>query len=303
MRDTGFEIRDTGYGIRDTAALAAACLAGAALSCAGAAGGSVAAQPSPAAAEARTRAEPVRPVRHLPRLRANIANAERYVVKDVCEREGIRQIARILQRHDFEEMWAFLPRAHGARDCQWHEIGRGEKSDRHGSYLRVDMGYLAELMAANTEIHLVHFHPRKYFECASRGDCPKRTAGRSAAPDERWVTDLVFSMPSPSDVHFMMEATSRFFRRHEGRGTIRHSVVTPYGVVDYGLTEQGLAKYEAERNGRSEGLYITWVMAGALDSERVAQVVTENPGSLGAAVPRLARTLNTEFLRLAHRQN
>lgn len=245
--------------------------------------------------------ELVRQVRYLPHLRANFSNAERYVVKGVCERQGIRQISRILRESYVEEMWAFLPRARGTRDCEWHEIGRQETSEHDMSNLRVDMGYLAEIMADNTEIYLLHFHPLKYFECAARRDCRKQAAaGGTAAFDRRWITDLVFSMPSPSDVHFMMDVTSRFFRRHQGRGKIRHGVVTPYGVVDYGLTDKGLARYDSERHGRSEGLYVAWVVASALDNDHVERIVRDNPRSISAAVQRLARALNTEFLRVVH---
>jgi hypothetical protein len=73
--------------------------------------------------------------------------------------------------------------------------------------------------------------------------------------------------------------------------------------VDYGLTDKGLAKYDSERNGRSEGLYITWVVASALDDDRVTLIVKENPLSIRAAVRRLAQTLNTEFLRVVHTPN
>jgi hypothetical protein len=241
-------------------------------------------------------AEPVRVATYSTYLRANSSNAERYIVKGLCERDGIRQISSILQRSEVEEMWAFLP-----RECQWHEIGREEKSEAARSVLRVDMDYLAGLMAANADIHLVHFHPARYFECAARADCPKRArSSRAAIPDKRWITDLVYSMPSPSDVLFMMNVTSRFYRSHHAHGTILHKVVTPYGVVDYGLTAQGLARYDSERNGRSQGIYIPMVMASALDDDRVEQVVKENPRSISAAVPRLARSLNTEFLRIEH---
>jgi hypothetical protein len=247
------------------------------------------------------RVEPIRQVTYTPHLRANSVNAERYVVKGLCEGQGIREISEILKHADFEEMWAFLPRAHGAGECEWHEIGREEKSGRNRSTLRVDMNYLAELIAGNPEIHVLHFHPLKYFECATREECPKQAAaGQTAGVDKRWIADLVFSMPSPSDVHFMMNVTSRFFRRHLGRGKIKHSVVTPYGVVEYGLTGKGLARYDAERDGRSEGLYITWVVASALDDDRVEGVIKEKPASLSAAVPKLARTLNSEFLRVVH---
>jgi hypothetical protein len=232
-------------------------------------------------------AEPARPVRYSTELRANAANTERYVADGVCERRGLRQMQQILKRAELEEMWAFLPRG-----CQWHEIGREEQSGSDTATLRVDMAYLEKLMAENAEIHVYHFHPLKYFECARDAGCPQRSF------DRRWITDLVFAMPGASDVHFMMDVTSRFHLRRPAGGTIKHRVVTPYGVVDYGLTGQGLAKYDAERNGRSEGLYITWVVAAALDDERVERLIEEHPGSLVDGARRLARSLNTKFLRV-----
>ncbi|MBI4203571.1 MAG: hypothetical protein HY527_00980, partial [Betaproteobacteria bacterium] len=154
--------------------------------------------------------EPARQIKHSPELVANNTNTERYVVNGVCEHQGIREISRILKNSDFEEMWAFLPRARITQDCQWHEIGREEKSEGDSAYLRVDMAYLESLMAENTEIHVVHFHPLKYFECAADAGCPKEAAaGGNRSFDKRWIADLVFSMPSPSDVHFMMDVTSR----------------------------------------------------------------------------------------------
>lgn len=243
--------------------------------------------------------EPARGVRHSAHLRANVSSSERYVVKGVCESQGIREISRILRRSAFEEMWVFLPRARGLQDCQWHEIGREERSDPDNAYLRADMEYLEALMADHTEIHVVHFHPLKYFECAAQAGCAQ-AAGQTRPPDPRWVTDLVFSMPSPSDVHFMMDVTSRFHGRHQGRGTIRHKVVTPHGVVDYGLTDAGLAKFDSEKFGRSEGLYITWVMASKLANDHVEGVIKDHPGNLDNAVRRLAQTLNTEFLWVMH---
>jgi hypothetical protein len=263
------------------------------------AGKSIAADGPPAGAGSG--AEPVRPISYLPQLRANASNAVRDVVNGVCEREGVRQISQILKRSDFEEMWVFLPRANGTRQCQWHEIGRGERSAGDSARLRVDMEYLKTLMAANTELQIYHFHPLKFFECASRTDCSGATAPvETASFDRRWITDLVFSMPSPSDVHFMMDVTARFHRRYQRMGTMKHKVVTPYGVVNYGLTDAGLVRYEAERFGRSEGLYITWVAASRLADEHVEGVIRERPGSIIAAVRRLAQTLNTQYLWVSH---
>ena len=253
------------------------------------------------AAAAGSEAEPARQISYASKLRANATNIKRYVVGGICEQQGIRQISQILKRSDFEEMWAFLPHAHGTQQCQWHEIGRKEESESDAAHLRVDMRYLEKLMAENAELYVYHFHPLKYFECASHADCPRTaTPGKSDSFDPRWITDLVFSMPSPSDVHFMMDVTARFYRRHQTLAMIKHKVVTPYGVVAYGLTQEGLAKFEAERFGRSEGLYITWLTASRLADDHVEEVIRDRPGSIGSAVQRLAQTLNNRFLQVTH---
>jgi len=250
---------------------------------------------------AGSKTEPFRPVSYLSQLGVNISNAERYVVSGVCEREGIHQISRILKHSDFEEMWAFLPRANGSGECQWHEIGRSEKSGKNSAHLRVDLEYLGQLMAANAAIYIYHFHPLKYFDCAAHPDCSRAMVpGRRETFDRRWISDLVFSMPSPSDIHFMMEQTSRFYRRFQRVGTIKHKVVTPYGVVNYGLTDAGLVKFEVERYGRSEGLYITWVATSRLADDRVEGIIEESEGSIMAAVRRLAHTLNSPYLWVTH---
>ena len=252
-------------------------------------------------ASSGSEAEPARPASYSPKLRANVSNSERYIVKGVCERQGVWQISQILKRSEFEEMWAFLPRTHGTQDCQWHEIGREENSEKDSAHVRVDRAYLETLMAANTELYVYHFHPLKYFKCASHADCAAAAArGQPGSFDRRWIGDLVYSMPSPSDVHFMMDVTSSWTRLHRGLGTIKHKVVTPYGVVAYELTGKGLARFEAERFGRSEGLYIMWVAASRLADDHVARVIKERPGSIIAAVRRLAQTLNSEFLGVSY---
>lgn len=263
--------------------------------------------PDASAADAELRAanpetERPRDIKRASRLVANSANGVRYVVTGVCEAAGIRQIAEVLKHAAHEEMWAFLPRANGGDDCQWHEIGRQEEAGRDGAYVRVDMAYLEGLVTNNAEIRLVHFHPLRFFDCAADPSCPKEAVPeQSGLVDKRWITDLLFSMPSPSDVHFMMDVSSRFHKHHRGRGRIAHKVITPYGVVDYGLTGEGLAKFEYEMYSRSEGRYITWVVASGLADESIEAVVKEHPNGIAAAVRALARSLNTQFLRVEHR--
>ena len=76
--------------------------------------------------------------------------------------------------------------------------------------------------------------------------------------------------------------------------------ISPYGIVDYALTEKGLEKYEVERFGRSEGLCIAWVTASRLADDRVEKIVRDNPGDLVETVGKLAQTLNSEYLRVSY---
>jgi hypothetical protein len=58
----------------------------------------------------------------------------------------------------------------------------------------------------------------------------------------------------------------------------------------------GQSPFPRHRKGR----YITWVMASELMDDSVELAVKDHPGSIVAAARRLAQTLNTGFLRLAH---
>ncbi|MDX1433163.1 MAG: hypothetical protein R3286_12015 [Gammaproteobacteria bacterium] len=249
----------------------------------------------------RTESAPARPVQIVDTLATNASNVTRFVVNGLCEAEGVAAIEQLVRRSTTEEMWVFIPGS-GDAVCQWHELGDNESSGTDAAYVRVDRAYLGELMRSHAELHLYHYHPLAYFDCLADAGCREGAAdvARAAGPDPRLISDIRFAMPSPSDIHFMMEATSRFHELRPRDATVEHWVITPYGRVRYGLTEAGRARFDADKDSRSQGLYITWVAADALTDESIATFIAAHPGDVAAALGRLTRSLNTANLHVIH---
>lgn len=250
--------------------------------------------PGVGAAESVRARRPDRPVQLVPRLEINAENAKRFVTHGKCEREGIREIAALLTGSRIEELWAFLPVGPASGACEWHEIGRNERSGSDQAYVDVDWEYLDALMRVNDRVHLYHFHPLAYFDFTNRSASGVRGTSTEAA----MVTDLKFAMPSPADIHFMMEITSRFRGYRPRGGEIVNRVVTPYGVVDYALTDAGRAKYETDKDARTQGLYIKYVAASALEDESIRAIVKRHSGDMAISMQELVERLNTRYLRI-----
>jgi hypothetical protein len=195
-------------------------------------------------------------------------------------------------------MWAYLPGASGSGE--WHEIGRDEVSDLQEAFVGVDWGYLETLMAQNSRLTLYHFHPLSYFECSAHAPCAARLEAleETAFRDERLISDIKFSMPSPADVHFMMEITWQFYQLHPRGGAIEHRVVTPHGIVDYAVTEAGFAKYASDRGARTQGLYIKWVAASKLADDSIQSIIDSSPSNITDALALVVESLNTPYLRV-----
>ena len=75
-----------------------------------------------------------------------------------------------------------------------------------------------------------------------------------------------------------------------------HRVVTPYGVVEYALSDKGKKKYAENRGSRLEGLYIKLVAANSLSEESINGIVDGNRDDLTAALEELARSMNSKNL-------
>ena len=242
-----------------------------------------------------------RPIRIVDQLLVNASNEQRLVTLTLGEAEGIAQIRELMNRSPVEELWVFLADSSGGDAGRWVEIGGEIRSESELSSVGVDWTYLSKLIERFGDIDVYHFHPLSYFErCGCEQGCkefalPMSVMDLSASG---LINNLKFAMPSPGDIHFMMEPLWRFERAHPVFGSMRHRLVSPYGVVEYGLTTSGKARYAENRNTRMEGLYIKQVAANALSDENIAVLAAEYPHDLGMSVKELAKSMSGNHLRV-----
>lgn len=241
------------------------------------------------------------PLANADRLSVNLGNLERQVVRGKPELAGIAEIAALLQHARYEEIWAFIPGDEHEQPT-WYEIGRDVEETVDGMAIRVDRPFLRKLMREHSDIHLYHFHPLSYFErCAPASDCGYAAVPQRADQVSRrgFIANMRYAMPSPEDIYFMMDMSWEFKRIRGGAGTIRHRVVTPYGVVDYALTPEGQARFDADRNLRTGGLYIALVAGNALLDESIAGIVDRVSGEGDRVLTQLSKLLSSRYLRVA----
>lgn len=210
-----------------------------------------------------------------------------------------------MQQSQFEVMLVYVPGRESPHECQWIEIGKGGYGGGVGEVtVKVDRKYLSRLMSEHTTLHLYHFHPLLYFKgCQSEMGCGNPSVPRSL---ERWskegvISNLRYSMPSPSDIAFMMDVSREFDTRHHGRGRVRNRVVTPYGIVDYSLTAEGKERLEedgmeGERGRYGFDTYIKTRVSYVLSD--IDALVREDPTDMRKAMKQLVRRLNNEYLRV-----
>jgi hypothetical protein len=237
-------------------------------------------------------------VRYVDRLVVNAENVERTVAKNKCESQGIREIVELMKRERFEELWLFLPET-----CSWIEIGRHVTSGPDEATIRVDRTYLTKAMVNHKELHLYHFHPLVYFErCKDKARCDQFSlpivAGQIS--QQGLISNLRYSMPSAEDIYFMMDVSWEFDQRRDGDGRIMNSVVTPYGVLSYALTDAGEKKFFEERSLRTGGLYIKLTAANALLDEQIDSIIKKHPNDTREAYQQLIQSLNNKFIRITY---
>lgn len=242
-----------------------------------------------------------RQVRLSDRLVVNGSNAERFVVPGKCGPEGIVDIQNLMMQSTFEELWAFVPA--GAIDrCYWVEIGEETRAESGMTTIRVDWAYLEKLMARFNVLYLYHFHPLVYFaRCARQPGCNTflvpTTTGLVAK--KALAINLQFAMPSAEDIYFMSETLWRHNRYHPAGAVMRHRVVSPYGVVEYALSDVGKKRYGQNRGSRMEGLYIKLVAANSLADEHILELVEKHPRDLMAALQGLIASMNSSNLQVS----
>ncbi len=234
------------------------------------------------------------------RLAVNVANLERNVTFGKSEQDGITEIKALLKDSRFEEIWAFVP-GDQVTDAVWFEIGRDIEETVDGMAIRVDRPFLRQIMRKHSHIHLYHFHPLTYFErCPPDMGCGDPAVPRHANQVSRagFVANMRYAMPSPEDIYFMMDVSWEFNRIRGKDGEIRHRVVTPYGVVEYALTAEGQARFDADRNLRTGGLYIALVAGNVLLDETISAIVDNVSDEADLVLKHLIRKMNSRNLRV-----
>lgn len=242
-----------------------------------------------------------RPIRVVDELQVNSSNEERFVTLGRGESEGIARIRELMRRSPVEELWVFLAKSGGGDAGLWVEIGGEIRSESELSSVGVDWDYLSQLINRFSDINVYHFHPLRYFEgCGSARSCNKFGVPISVTDLSAigLINNLKYSMPSPGDIHFMMETSWRLVRAHPRYGSMRHRLVTPYGVVDYRLTTPGMACYAENRSTRMEGLYIKQLAADALSDENIGALAAAFPDDLVMGVKALAKSMSGDYLRV-----
>ncbi|MFQ5847300.1 MAG: hypothetical protein ACE5IQ_06435 [Candidatus Methylomirabilales bacterium] len=235
------------------------------------------------------------------------ADAGRAIPENACESAGLQRIIALMRRSHFEVMLVYIPDDGNPGQCQWIEIGRGEYGDRAEDVsVDVDREYLAQLMRDHHRLHLYHYHPLVYFEQCTDDVICKRPTGPTnmrGGFEKALISNVRYSMPSPIDIAFMMDISREFDEYHHGGGKIRNRVVTPYGIVEYSLTEEGKDRLESDGMEGEAGrfgfdTYMKTRISYALSD--VGAILEKHPNDMRRALGHVARGLSNEYLRVTY---
>lgn len=165
-------------------------------------------------------------------LVANVENTVRTVVP-ADETVGLSQIEALVGHTDFEEQWAFVPSVH-----LWIEIGRNESATELDSEVEIDTDYLKAIVRLYHSVEIFHFHPAGYYRRIWQHE-PYPVSSLAGDIGRDRLQPVGFALPSPDDVVSSIEL-SRLLLVDDPAARVSYSVVSPHGIVSYGLTDQGL---------------------------------------------------------------
>lgn len=171
-----------------------------------------------------------------------LGNAENLVrtIVPADEAIGFLQIHALVPRARLEEQWAYVP-ALGF----WIEVGHSETGTETDPQVQTDAEYLRTLVGLFGAVHLVHLHPASAYV---QGAWEERLfPARYPAGDLKasGLHLIGYALPSPDDVWSSIVLNQAMHREFPG-ADVRHSVVSPHGIVSYGPTAHGLAKIVSE---------------------------------------------------------
>jgi hypothetical protein len=161
-----------------------------------------------------------------PDLVVNVDKSYANVVRK-SEKEGIRDMRKLVEGSTYEEAWTFLP-----DESLWIETGLGEMKivSSGGEKLIVKelCSELRKIFSGNKNVIKYHFHPvLAYF----KSDIPG-FYNRMA----------ISSIPMDDDI-FTTAILSRFFYNLQPGGTISFKICSHYGMTEYFLTEEGKRRF------------------------------------------------------------
>jgi hypothetical protein len=168
----------------------------------------------------------VPPYLELAALDTNTANVFRTLVP-ANETAGIAQILTLVGRGSLEEQWAFVP-AKGL----WIEIGHNEMTSELDSEVETDVDYLKSIVRLYHEVRIFHFHPASYYARV----LPIGLSVAGIRPED--VESIGYALPSPTDIVTSLRLTELLYAA-DPLANISYSVISPHGVVAYGMTSSG----------------------------------------------------------------
>jgi hypothetical protein len=154
------------------------------------------------------------------------------------EKEGVRDIQKLVDSSVFEEVWAFIP-----AESAWYEIGILEKAEVENEHKdlvtesSIDWKYLDALEKGKSEVKIYHFHPAfpKPPSTGSMND--EELADLKVISDIRDQRD---ALPSAMDLQQMIHETTYFQGFVRGARVMTWVLCSKLGVTEFALTPSGL---------------------------------------------------------------
>jgi len=122
----------------------------------------------------------------------------------------------------------------------WIEIGKNESVTNLDSEFEVDTDYLKEIVRLYHSVAIFHFHPAGFYSRIRRHE-PYPIDFPAGSIEHDRLQPVGFALPSPDDVVSPIEL-SRMLTADNPAAHISYAVVSPYGIIAYGLTAVGLKR-------------------------------------------------------------
>ncbi|MBI2102277.1 hypothetical protein HYT55_00420 [Candidatus Woesearchaeota archaeon] len=175
------------------------------------------------------------PLRHTPTLVVNTDNTY-HLTALKSEKEGVKDLQKLAQRADREEVYVFLP-----EEERWIEIGYKESAielqvtpqgEVYGKVTAACDPLLDIFLAQHKSLAIYHFHPRLFREktiALLKEHPPKKETLEDAIAFQQDNHVL----PSSIDLFSMITESAKYYHQYHPDGEIVFNVVSAEGVTRY----------------------------------------------------------------------